>query len=83
MTLLRGLILIPILTGCSSLYYPEPKGTVVIEVVADIAAKCGNATACAKLGRRGDPCTVWLSERPTDNEILHEVSHCWGRVDRP
>jgi len=75
-----SLIALALLGGCSNLYYPEPKGIVVIEVVADIAAKCGNATACAKLG---DPCTVWLSERPTDNEILHEVSHCWGRRDAP
>lgn len=75
-----SLSLISLLVGCSNLYYPEPKGVVVINVVDDVSKWCGDAQACAYLGR---PCTVYISKRPTDNQILHEVSHCWGRRDAP
>ena len=74
------LCLLSILTGCSALYYPKPHGEVLIIVVDDITEYCGDAIACAHMGQ---PCRVYLSERPTDNAILHEVAHCWGRVDRP
>ena len=77
---LRCLILVPALTGCTELYYPTPRGEVLITVVEDISEYCGGAEACAHMGR---PCRVYLTERPTDNTILHEISHCWGRVDRP
>ena len=81
--MISRLLPVILITGCASHYYPNPRGTVTIEVVQDVAEQCGyGVLACAYAHDNGD-CTVYLPERPTDNLILHEISHCWGRVDSP
>jgi len=75
------------LAGCESLYWGEglKAGEVITVHVMDtegIYEKCGsNAQGCAVVSSQG--CIVYLPEYPNSEVVVHELSHCAGRIDRP
>ena len=81
-----AIVIILLLTGCNSLYYPEPIDgmTLKIHVYQDadkLAAACGyDGDACAH--RRGMTCDIHIPER-AGYTWDHELTHCFGRQDAP
>ena len=75
------------LVGCESLYWGDglKAGEVITVHVLDtkgIYEKCGsNAAGCAIINSQ--ECVVYLPEHPNSDIIVHELSHCAGRIDRP
>ena len=74
------------LSGCNSLYYPEPIDGMTIRVhVHDDAQAlwdaCGKMVEACALVRK-QHCDVHLPER-AGFAWDHEVTHCFGRQDAP
>lgn len=81
-----------LLTGCSSLYFPEPiEGMQIIEVVHTDLRTLNEACGESRNGRRAEACsiqvgltcTLHLPERYSPFLYDHELTHCYGRQDAP